>query len=79
MGGRREETYQVAVEDVVRIVQVGLNGLGPFVQGRAPLAGVPTNKAAEVLEAQARGPQVKGPGHAALPIGHVVLCGWVGG
>ena len=64
---------QVRVEDVVGIADIRLDRGRPFVNCGRPLAGIPTDEAIEMLEAQGSGPEIEGTGLAGLPIGHIMV------
>src|SRR5262245_28656391 len=69
---------QVRIKMVIRVMW-RFNRLGAIEQGRMPLVGIAADKPVEILEAQARGPEIKRPGLAGLPVGHVVVLPVPGG
>ncbi|OPX97087.1 MAG: hypothetical protein A4E60_03362 [Syntrophorhabdus sp. PtaB.Bin047] len=69
----------VIIEVVVRFADVGLDGPGAFKGRRSPLICLSAYEPVKMLEPEARGPEVEGPGLARLPVRHVVVLPEPGG
>src|SRR5262249_4930083 len=63
----------VVVEVIVRLADVRLDGTGAFHDRGSPLIGVAADESVEVLEAEARRPEVERSRLARLPIRNVVI------
>jgi hypothetical protein len=62
----------VAIEDVVGLSQVRLNGSSVLVESGMPLIGITPDKSIEILKAQTDRPQIEWSGLAGHPVRNIV-------